>query len=384
MNKHVIMILANAYRPDPRVQREANGLTNAGHHVTIICWDRSAELTERELTDGIEIIRVHDVLSTYGSGWRQLFYLPRFWQRAIQIAVDLRPDIVHCHDLDTLYAGWRLKQRLKCKLVYDAHEHYPALMSLYLPKLLAQALVGWERWLQKSVDATITASTILADEFRVRGISPVITLGNFPDVEAYLHIDQEQADRGRSIMGVSHDQLLVGYIASFSRNRQLLPFIEAAALLPHVHFHIWGDGLQRPEVEGAVAQHANVAYHGWAKPNELPTLFTAVDIIYYALRVDYPGAVYNAPNTLAQAMAAGRPIIANDVGDLGRIVRTTDCGILLDDVTATSIADAVSQLEDRQMRIQLGGNGQRAAIETYNVNQLDDQLVQIYQSLYAG
>lgn len=381
MNKHVVMILANAYRPDPRVQREADGLTKAGHRVTIICWDRSAELTERETIDGVEIIRVHDVLSTYGSGWRQLFYLPRFWQRAIQIAIDLRPDIVHCHDLDTLYAGQRIKQRLNCKLIYDAHEHYPALMALYLPGFLVHILVRWERWLQKSVDATITASTILADEFVAREITPVITLGNFPNIEAYLHIVRDGVDRARAMTGVPHDQLLIGYIASFSRNRQLLPFIEAAALLPRVHFHIWGDGLQRADVEAAVAQHANVVYHGWARLDELPMLFTAIDVIYYVLRVDYPGAVYNAPNTLAQAMAAGRSIIANDVGDLGRIVRTTDCGILIDETTPQAIANAVKQLVDPTARNRFGANGQRAAVETYNAAHLDRQLCELYETL---
>ena len=137
---HIVMLLSNAFRPDPRVEREAHALVNHGHRVTIICWDRQAELPPRENYNGTEIIRVHSIRSAYGSGWRQLFYLPRFWRVASQLAWEFRPGIVHCHDLDTLYAGRQIKKQLKCPLIYDAHEHYPALMSLYLPSPFVFAL----------------------------------------------------------------------------------------------------------------------------------------------------------------------------------------------------------------------------------------------------
>ena len=378
---HIVMLLANAYKPDPRVQREAIGLTKAGHHVTIICWDRRAELPARETVDGVEIIRVHDVQSAYGSGWRQIFYTPRFWQHAIRLAVDLRPDIVHCHDLDTLYAGRQIKKRLDCPLIYDAHEHYPALMSLYLPQMMVSGLVQWERWLMRNVDATITASTILGDEFTNRGVTPVLTLGNYPDIADYLNVEPTRVQEIRTASRTQSDKLLVGYVASFPHNRQILPFIQAATLLPDVQCHVWGDGLQREQVAAAVAQHENARYHGWVHPDDLPVVFSAVDVIYYCLRLDYPGAVYNAPNTLAQAMAAGKPIIANDVGDLGRIVRTTDCGLLIDEATPDAIAAAIGQLQDEAVRTRLGANGRRAAIETYNSSHLNRQLCELYETL---
>ena len=58
---HVVMLLSNAFRPDPRVEREADGLVQAGFRVTLICWDRAAELSSSELHDGIEVIRIQDV-----------------------------------------------------------------------------------------------------------------------------------------------------------------------------------------------------------------------------------------------------------------------------------------------------------------------------------
>ena len=344
------MLLSNAYRPDPRVAREAQALVESGYRVTIICWDREAKLPAREAHGNLTIVRVQNVRSAYGAGERQLLYLPRFWAEAIRLATELRPDLVHCHDLDTLYAGWRLKRRLGCPLIYDAHEHYPALMSLYLPAPFVWALTRWERWLLKRVDGTITASTVLSDEFSAQGVHPVITLGNFQDVEPYAAVSPQEVAALRDTLGVSPQDLVVAYIGGFSRNRMILPLIEAAALAPDLSIHLWGDGAQRAEIEQAAGRQRNVHYHGWLSAADLPRTFAAADVIAYCLRLDYPGAIYNAPNTLSQAMAAGRPIIGNDVGDLGRIVRATDCGLLIQEATPQAIAAAAEKLRDPALR----------------------------------
>lgn len=380
MTKHIVMFLTNAYYPDTRVQREARALTAAGYRVTIVCWDRAREFPAQEQDGDITIRRVHDVASAYGSGWKQLFYLPRFWRRAIQLGRALQPDALHCHDLDTLYIGRQLKRQLNIPLIYDAHEHYPAMMSLYLPASMVWGLVRWEQWLMSAADTIFTASTILQDEFAQAVKVPVQTLGNYANLATFAQPSAADRVALRQKIGVSDDQLLVAFIAKLSRNRLIVPFVEAAAYVPDAAFHVWGDGLQREEVKTAVEKFSNTRWHGWVNPAELPVHFHAADVIYYCLRLDYPGAVYNAPNTLSQAMSTGTPIIANKVGDLGRIVSTSRCGLLLDEVTPEAIALAVEQLKDPQLRQMLGQNGYTAAQKRYN----DAANAQILQQAYEG
>jgi hypothetical protein len=38
--RRIVMLLSNAFLPDPRVLKEARSLTNAGYDVTVIAWDR--------------------------------------------------------------------------------------------------------------------------------------------------------------------------------------------------------------------------------------------------------------------------------------------------------------------------------------------------------
>ncbi|MCA9982375.1 MAG: glycosyltransferase family 4 protein, partial [Anaerolineales bacterium] len=136
------------------------------------------------------------------------------------------------------------------------------------------------------------------------------------------------------------------------------------------------------EVQAETDRYPNATWHGWADPNDLPLYFHAADVIYYCLRLDYPGAIYNAPNTLSQAMSTATPIIANNVGDLGRIVTSTHCGLLLDEVTPESITHALTQLQDAQLRHELGQNGLKAARETYNDAHNREIITSAYQKLF--
>jgi glycosyltransferase involved in cell wall biosynthesis len=378
------MLLSNGFRPDPRVAREAAGLAQAGHQVTVICWDREVKFPAEQELDGYQVERVHSVPTAYGAGPRQLFYTPRFWRAAAKRVGALQPDVIHCHDLDTLPLGWWLKGRSGARLVYDAHEDYPALMSLYLPAPMVGGLSWLERRLLGRVDYAITASTVFADKLRARGVEPVTTIGNYQPLALFDAVSEAEVAAARRRLGLALNDLVVVYIGGFSRNRQLLPLVQAARRLPDVQVLLWGDGHLRTAVEAAAAHTANVHYLGWLPSGQVPLHTRLADVVYYCLLSDYPGAIYNAPNTLSNAMAAGRPVIANDVGDLGRIVRQTGCGVLLPQVTPQAIREAVETLRDDAVRRQLGEAGRAAAESEYNWAAAERKLCQVYAQLAGG
>jgi len=377
----IAMLLSNPFRPDPRVFKEAKSLTEAGYHVSIICWDRKKEYPRREKNAGIEIIRVQSVASTYGAGAKQILSLPRFWQAALSYLDDLQPDVLHCHDLDTLPIGWRYSRKNPAKLIYDAHEDYPSLMSLYLPKFMVAGLGRLEALLTKDVDIIITASTMLESKFKREGRYRATTIGNYPDLTPFDKLSHADFLEVRSQLNIPERQLLVAYIGGFSRNRMLKYMIGAAKSLADVHFAFWGDGHQRDIVEAADESMSNVQYFGWLPYEKVPLYTSLADIIYYVINPDYPGAIYNAPNAMGNAMAAGSPIIANDLGDLGRIVKETNAGILLETLTTESIIAAIQMYRDPLLREQIGLNGKQAARSYYNWNRMEDKLIGLYTEI---
>lgn len=375
------MFLSNAYRPDPRVRNEALELVQAGYRVTVVCWDREASLPKQEDDQGVSIIRVHDVVSTYGVGSKQILLLPQFWRKALTIALSLKPDAVHCHDLDTLWIGWRMKKKTRCALIYDAHECYPAQMSLYLPRAATFALSVFEKFLHRGVDHTFTASSVLAREFAKKGVNHVTTLENCPNYDDYAYVSSEEVTSMKKKLNIKDSVLTIAYIGGFTLNREIIPFLQTAPLLPDVRFLVWGDGFQRERVASEASKHDNTDYLGWCAPADLPVCFRIPDIIFYGLKLNYPGAIYNAPNTISQAMAAGRPIIASNIGDAKRVISEADCGLLLDSITPLRIADAVNALKSPEKRQRLGENGRKTAESTYNRSQIAKKMLHVYANL---
>jgi glycosyltransferase involved in cell wall biosynthesis len=241
-----------------------------------------------------------------------------------------------------------------------------------------------ERRLIHQADYIIAASQEYADKVTKLGVKHVITIGNLQPLEPYDAVTGEQIQAVRRELGLKPGELVIAYIGGFSRNRLLLPLVEASRLLPGVKFFFWGDGHQRPEVEAGVKDIPNARYLGWLPPQQVPLMMRAMDGIYYCLKPDYPGAIYNASNTLSSAMAAGKPVIANHVGDLGRTVLKFKCGILLETVTPQSICEAVQSLQDPEFRRQLGQAGRRAAESEYNWEASKAKLVSVYKTLLGG
>ncbi len=379
---HIVMLLSNAFRPDPRVLKEADSLAEAGYTVTIICWDRALEFPiDEKLPNGVRILRIHSVRSVYGAGPKQIIYTPRFWSAAIRKALPLKPDLVHCNDLDTLYAGVRIKKHLGCKLLFDAHEDYPSLMSLYLPRIFVNLLNSFQRRLLRHVDAAVAASSVFADKLTATGFSPVTYIPNVPELAPFEAVTQDEVVHARQELGLAPGEYVVSYIGGFTRNRLLLPLIEAMRELPNVKLLLWGDGHQRSLVEEAIQGLSNVRYLGWLPADKVPLYTRLSDVIYYCLKPDYPGAIYNAPNTLSNAMAAGRPVIANHIGDLGRIIKKSNCGLLLDEVTPTSLREAILRLGDPELRRTLGEAGHKAAQAEFNWLTVEQRLLDCYRSV---
>jgi glycosyltransferase involved in cell wall biosynthesis len=254
-------------------------------------------------------------------------------------------------------------------------------MSLYLPRFMVGLLSWLERRLLKRADWTITASTVFADKLRASGVQSVRTIGNVQRLAPFAKVGEGAIAEARARLGLAPDDLVVVYIGGFSRNRMLLPLIEAAQVLPGVQVLLWGDGHQRAAVEAAAERAANVRYLGWLPAEQVPLYTRMADVIHYCLVPDYPGAVYNAPNTLSSAMAAGRPIVANDVGDLGRIVRQTGCGVLLSEVTPETVRRAVERLRSPAERRRLGEAGRAAAEARYNWAVAESHLIEGYEQL---
>src|SRR5437899_251565 len=97
----VLMLLTNAYDPDPRVRQEALALIGMGFDVRLLAWDRDLKSPETELMEGVRVERVR-LASRHGRGTAQLFFYALLYIRMLWRGWGIPFAAVHCHDLDTL------------------------------------------------------------------------------------------------------------------------------------------------------------------------------------------------------------------------------------------------------------------------------------------
>lgn len=375
--KKIAMLLSNPYRPDPRVQKEAASLENAGYQVSIICWDRKGELPAIEVTDIATINRIQTG-SSFSLGSKQMLHFPRFWFYALRALNRIKPDIVHCHDLDTAIVGYLFSKWYKTPWIYDSHDHYPSQMSQQVHPLISKFLYTFDEFISRRTSKIITVSETMKDYFKSLGRNSTV-ISNFQIFLSEDHLNNIT----RESLGLSTDDYIVGYIGGFTPGRAIIPLIESLKHYPPVKILIAGDGPQKDNIISHINNHNNAQYLGWIPLNMVPSYFNLFDVYYYGLYSECPHTRYQSPNSLYTAMMVGKPIITTDIGEISDVVTMENCGIVIKKPTADQISKAIQELSAPSLRAILGENGRNAALEKYNWSVAEAELLGFYVDLFC-
>jgi sugar transferase (PEP-CTERM/EpsH1 system associated) len=360
--RRVLMLLTNAFDPDPRVHQEARALAENGYAVTILCWDRDYKLPSYDVIDGIKVERIY-VKSTHGRGATQAPFLFLFWLKAYARASVKDFDIVHCHDFDTLPLGYILSKQKKAKLVYDAHESYVD-MLINVPIWLKKAIYKTENFLLRRIDLLITVGEILKENFEKRGVQHSCVVGNWKDPDEFK-FPQEVLEEERQRLLISNGQLVISFIANLGKERQIEQLVEAVKDIPRITLIVGGKGPSAGVVKDAAQKYSNIVYLGYVHPSKVP-LYTAIsDAIFYGFDPSNPNAKYSAPNKLFEALAAGKAVLTGDFGEIGRIVKDTECGLIIKEFTEEEIKKNLSNLSSEILN-RFKKNSKKNAMEKYN------------------
>jgi glycosyltransferase involved in cell wall biosynthesis len=139
------------------------------------------------------------------------------------------------------------------------------------------------------------------------------------------------------------------YAGSLDEWAGLRVVLEAFPLIkkkfPWIKMRIIGDGNERQELE-AIVQNLRIqdsVYFTGRLPYEQMAKFLCTYYIGVAMFKPGNAATYSSPLKLFDYMAAGLPIIATDIGDIGKIVRNSKSGIATK-WDSTNFAEAVEKI----------------------------------------
>lgn len=350
----VLMLLTNAYEPDPRVRQEALALLRMGCRVRLLAWDRDLKCAPTECIEGIEVERVF-LASTHGRGTAQAFFYFWLYLRMLCRGWRTRFDVVHCHDLDTLPLGFLLGKLKRKPIVYDAHESFPDMLEGSVHPKVRRGLVKLENFLIRRVDLLITVGEKLRRNFASRGAKHSVVIGNWKRLQDFSRMEAQNLEV-RHQLGIPDNATVVVCITQLLKDRKLEELLSAVDQCSNVYAIIGGKGVLEGLVKEAAFKNPRILYVGFVSSAQIAAYTCAADIVYYGFDPQNPNARYSAPNKLYEAIAAGRALITGDFGEIADVVRQASCGIVLPRYTAGSIREALSQLQNPAFRKLLSEN----------------------------
>ncbi len=378
---HVSMFLSNPFKPDPRVKREAESLVTAGFKVTVFAWDREGRYNHRQRMDGFDVVRF-SFRSGYGSFVRLIPGFLFFYAYLLFRVARERPDIVHCHDMDTLLPGLVASRILGCRLVYDMHESYPDFVSTFSPSLFVTFLRVMEKFFSPRCDLVVVTSTMIGEIARRNGARRVVEIMNCFDPFEVGTLEA-RATRMR-ILGKKESDFLVLYIGGLFPGRGLEKVVEAISMVHGVKLFLGGYGPYEASLKQLVERlgiEDNVIFGGEVDPRKVPIYDTASDLLFAMYEAVDPNNVVTIPNKLFESIAAGKPILVSDVGEKARLVSEIGHGYAINPEDVEGMARAIQRLaQDRDLYDKLASRAKRAQKE-YSWSRMEKRLIHAYRDL---
>lgn len=345
-----IAMFTNTFTPHVGgVARSVQGLVDElrrlGHHVLVVA-PRFEDLDE----DENDVLRIPAVQHFNGSDFSLPVPVPMTVSRVLK---NFRPDIVHSHH-PFLLGETALRIAVSCDVpvVFTHHTRYEQ-YTHYLPgdsAPLKHFVIDLVNGYCNLCNAVVAPSRSIADMLLEQGVqSPIKVIPTGVDP---LYFAAPEAGSGRNRFGIPKDVFVVGHVGRLApeKNLTLLGDFVISFMLqnPAAHFLLIGEGPAREELIAAFIRHDlqnRIHLQGVIDRRSLTNAYHCMDAFAFTSRSETQGLV------IAEAMAAGTPVVAVDAPGVREVVGDTENGRLLPDEDLGSFVLAlewVMQLPDDQ------------------------------------
>lgn len=317
------------------------------------------------------------------------------------VRVDIIP-LTRLYGRGTLAAGRRLAtiiQRDAVQVVH-AHDFYSNIFAAPWVRMTGAKFVASRRWWEgpdhraqrwANRVSYAFAHRVLANSPRVAELlvqgerlrrSRVVVIPNFLDEEAFTPPSREWVDAFAQELGLPVERLVVGVVASLSPVKDHATLLLAVAKLVgewrQLHVVLVGaDAGSRRALEQLAAELgiADRLRFGGLRPSQ-PSPHHLFDIS--AL----PSLSEGMPNSILEAMAAGRPVVATSVGAVPDAVVHGKTGLLVPPRNPEALADALATLlSSPERRARVGAAGRQRALSEYSAESAIGRLLTLYREL---
>ena len=376
-----ILMVTNTFAPHVggvarSVQGFADEFRRQGHRVVVV-----APVFEGIPQGESDIVRVPAIQNFNGSD----FSVPMPASgKVISALKAFSPEIVHSHhpfllgDTALRVAATReIPVVFTHHTMYEKYTHYVPGNSPRMRRFVLDLVTGY----CNLCDAVIAPSETVAKEIVRRGVKVRVEI--IPTGINLRLFGSGDGDAFRKRMGIPPDAFLIGHVGRLAPEKNLAFLAGSAAMfLRHsrrAHFFLAGEGPLKKEIKDTFAgQGVADRYHdeGVMAPTELASAYRGMDVFAFASLTETQGLV------VAEAMAAGTPVVALDASGVREVVRDGVNGRLLplenpeDFVSALSWIAGLSTEEKRRL-----GEGIARTADEFSMPRTAAKALALYESL---
>lgn len=239
-------------------------------------------------------------------------------------------------------------------------------------------------FVHRMADGIITTGETIRQELITRNRLPAERIISIATGVSIKRFDPQSVDATavRLELGLPHDAQVVTMVAVLRGMKRHDLFVEAALILrdhfPEAHFLIVGEGPGREWIEGLIrdaGMQGRITMTGYRQ--DVEAVMAASDVV--VLTSDRNEGV---PQSLSQAMAMGKPVVAAPVGSTAELVRHEETGLIATCGDAPSFAEAIARLlEDPELSRRLGEAARQHILNNYTDDIMIDRTIAFYNQL---
>ena len=334
-----------------------------------VCVLREGGAFEKELRDAK--IMVHRVPATPG----KVDYLA--FLKIRQLIKDIAPDIVHTHNSQPFIEG----------ALAGVFAGMPAMVHTdHGRQFPDKRRYMWMEWLASHVVSDIIS---VSDDNKASLVkyehiseSKIRVIPNGIDEKKY----RIQVDRiaKRADLGLEPDVWpVLGWCGRLSPEKGLIFLIRAlrdlSSSYPRLRLLLMGEGVLRNELEAQAEAEGVAPYVRFLGARaDVPDVLQVVDVFVL------PSLREGLPLVLLEAMAAGVPIVATDVGGNRQAVHEGQNGFLVPSENPAALAQAIRRLiDDETLRTQFSRQARQLFEQHFTIGRMVEQYDRVYKQCLA-
>ncbi|WP_421790293.1 glycosyltransferase [Hyphobacterium sp.] len=391
LGKRIMMITISQIEIDPRINKAARTLAQAGYEVDIMCQQPNIvdeDITFEDVYPGVRWVRVK---------WKPDYI--RFWNWYQDIYAhaleELHYDYIHVNDLTAAAVGWMGARAKGVPLIYDAHEMWSENVFFdgekYVEMPLKDRLFGrwYEGFILKYTDSFFSVSNSINLEYERRYGKKPLLLANFPDV-TNMDIDTTDYPSVREMANIPEDKFVTIYIGGLGPARNIETIVEAHAHLDDDFVFV----IRGPEAEKWGEPHLEQARDLGIEHRIKVLPGVGRDEVIAGMKGANAGVVmlknlcknfyWYYPNKFFEYQLGGLPVLVSNFPDVTEHVEREQSGMTFDPSDPVDAARAIREMAaDRQAAYEMGQRGRASILSTYNWEEAMKLMIGEYDRLEA-